>query len=89
MLTSQTTLREWIIAVLSEMPDGAARRREVLAAIHIRYGHNLTADDLVSPQTRPHEPNWANRASFERATMVREGLLSPRSDGVWQLARQG
>jgi hypothetical protein len=54
-----------------------------------RFGPRLTAEDRDAPQTRPFEENWQNRASYERAAMVREGLLAGRRDGVWELSPSG
>lgn len=87
-LTPQAVLGEWILDVLADTTWGQANRADVLDAIERRYGGRLTLDDLNPPPTRPQEARWRNRASFERANMVRMGLLSARSDGIWELARR-
>jgi hypothetical protein len=63
----------------------AGRRADVLARMAVVLEHELTEEDRESPQTRPHEEKWQNRASYERAAMVREGLLQDRADGIWAL----
>jgi uncharacterized protein DUF3883 len=88
-LTPQRELRRWILAVLLDEPGGGARRAGVLEVIWQRFGPRLTVDDRHAPQTRPFEENWQNRASYERAAMVREGLLASRNDGVWELSPSG
>jgi len=59
------------------------QRKDVLAALNAEYGASWSAEDLQTPTDRPFETKWRNRASFERADMVRDGLLEDRSDGVW------
>jgi hypothetical protein len=50
-----------------------------------RFGSQLTADDRLSPDSRPSEAKWRNRASYERIRMVRDGTLSSAADGYWEL----
>lgn len=88
-LTPQQELRRWILAVLLDEPGGGARRARVLEVMGQRFGPRLTIEDREAPQTRPFEENWQNRASYERAAMVREGLLAGRRDGVWELSPSG
>lgn len=56
-------------------------------ALHDQF----TEDDWRPPEKHPNEPNWANRTSYERAVMVREGLLEPVASagyGQWALYRR-
>lgn len=85
-LTSSAALRGMILEILREMEGGRASRARVLDEMEVRFKSAFSPEDLDSPKTRPHEANWRNRASFERASMVRDGILSPRADGVWELA---
>lgn len=85
-LTPQSDLRDLIIEVLGRA-GGSADRQTVLQGIaNLMHGRFLPGD-LDEVRTRPGEAKWQNRASYERAAMVREKVL--RSDspyGVWQLA---
>ncbi|WP_426504277.1 hypothetical protein ACPPVO_42780 [Dactylosporangium sp. McL0621] len=57
-------------------------------AFHGRF----TEEDWRSPSERSFEANWANRTSFERNTMVKEGLLQPVKSagrGYWALTHAG
>lgn len=88
-LTPQRVLRDRILIVLAGTDAGAMSRADVLTALDAQYGAQWTADDLQAPSSRPFETKWRNRASYERADMVRDGLLEDRSDGVWALSASG
>ena len=88
-LTSQDVLRNRILSALSEHRDGKARRRDVLATLDREYGSLWTPEDRMSPKSRPFEANWMNRASYERANMVRDGLLAEGDGGLWKLTEEG
>jgi hypothetical protein len=87
-LTPQSDLRNFLVVALGSL-GGKAQRRDVLAEIDRLFGGLLTAADRESPRTHPNEEKWRNRASYERADMVRQGLLANRADGIWQLDRRG
>jgi hypothetical protein len=87
-LTSQSVLRDLIVLALGRL-GGAASRRDVLAEVDRLFGSAFTAEDRDPVPTRPHEAAWQNRASWERADMVRDGLLAHRSDGIWELGHPG
>jgi hypothetical protein len=53
------------------------------------FGSRFTAEDRQLRTSRPSEEAWRNRASYERADMVRERLLVNRRDGIWELDRLG
>jgi hypothetical protein len=53
------------------------------------FGGAFTTEDREPVRTRPFEESWRNRASFERADMVRDGLLANRADGIWELDQLG
>jgi hypothetical protein len=53
------------------------------------FGSAFTAEDHVPVRTRQFEEAWRNRASYERADMVRDRVLVNRADGIWQLDRLG
>ncbi|MGG6382450.1 HNH endonuclease [Paenarthrobacter sp. NEAU-H11] len=86
-LTQRQTHRERILAVLSEEPSGSLRRSEALQ--RLATGFSWSVEDSVSPKTRPWETKWENRASFERAEMVRAGLLKGDEHGLWTLSPAG
>ena len=85
-LTPQTRLREVIVQVL-EASGGRGTRANVLQRMAIVMNDEFTAEDLEPVRTRPHEVKWQNRASYERASMIREGLLERRDDGIWALTK--
>ncbi len=87
-LTPHSVLRSRITRHLAS-GDGAALRRDVLAALEDAYGDLWTQDDLLPQATRPFETKWRNRVSFERQRMVEAGLLEARADGVWALTPTG
>lgn len=84
-LTPQSELREWIVAVLVKL-DGRAERPVVLTRLEQDFGHRMTDEDHSAVKSRPFEEKWRNRASYERAQMVREGILTDRRDGIWELS---
>lgn len=88
-LTSRSEHRHRILQTLSAQPAARAERSRVLSDMGSRFGELWSNEDLESPRTRPFEKKWENRASFERAEMVRDGLLSERADGVWELTKTG
>ena len=75
-----------MLTVLAKFPGGGASRAEVLRAMEAAFADAWTDDDLASPAKHPTETNWENRASFERANMVREGLLKHSTPRRWVLA---
>ena len=83
-LTQQSVLRAWLIATIDAL-GGHAERAAVLNRVEQDFGHLMTEDDRQAVESRPFEEKWRNRASYERAQMVREGILCDRRDGVWQL----
>ncbi len=88
-LTPQPRLREMILLVLRDSPAQRRSRGSVLDQLDHRWGRYWTSDDLSTPRSRPFETKWRNRASYERAKMVREGLLVGDADGSWQLSAAG
>jgi hypothetical protein len=88
-LTSQETLRGWILRALLGARNYSLPRSDVLQALDAAHATSWTAEDVAPPPTRPSEKNWANRASFERADMVRDGLLTDDADGRWTLTEEG
>jgi len=86
-LTPQRRLRQVMLDVLEQM-GGRGQRMDVLKRMAAALEDELTVEDRESPATRPHEEKWANRASYERAALVREGILERRSDGIWSLVRR-
>ena len=88
-LTHQSVLRVWMLDVLIDEPRASARRARVLEEMERRYRGRLTATDWEAPANEPKKINWRVRASFERHKMVKEGLLKPRNDGIWELTEIG
>lgn len=89
-LTPQHILRQRILTVLGEFEGNRASRAQVLEALGARFSDLWTEEDRESPQQRPFEAKWRNRASFERADMVRAGLLEAKAGrGVWMLSQDG
>lgn len=87
--TPAHVLRGWILGVLRDSPKGALRRADVLRALDAAHALDWTAEDMQSPRTRPFERKWQNNASYERASMVRDGLLTPAANGYWTLTDAG
>ena len=88
VLTPQEDLREAIALVLGRR-GGKARRVDALNLLEDLIGHSFTDEDREPVASRPFEEKWRNRASYERAQMVRERLLVDRNDGLWELAEDG
>lgn len=86
--TPRSTLRDLIVLALGRL-GGTATRADVLAEMDRLFGGAFTTEDYKPVHTRQFEESWRNRASFERANMVRERLLVSRADGIWQLDRLG
>jgi 5-methylcytosine-specific restriction protein A len=87
--TPQSRLRQLILRALLDFDEYGGRRADVLAAIE-GMGFEWTAEDVMSPHSRPFESRWRNSASYEFADMRREGLAVPDwGDGVWALTRAG
>jgi hypothetical protein len=87
-LTPQTKLRDLIVLALGRL-GGAGKRADVLAEIDRLFGGAFTTEDREPVPTRQFEESWRNRASFERADMVRDGLLVNRAHGIWELDHLG
>lgn len=87
-LTSRAVLRERLLHALLAL-GGTASRPEVLDELDRQFGGLLSADDHQPVTSRPYEVKWRNRTSFERADMIRAGLLQDRADGVWALTPGG
>lgn len=89
-LTHQRTLRRWLLIVLAES-GGGATKSNALRAIRAKFGHKLTdADQNIQPSNG--ETKWENRTAYERANLVREHLIRPRSEvpkGWWELTSAG
>lgn len=83
-LTPQSRLREVLLEVLQQA-GGQLPRVDALQRMASALNGELTGDDLEPVPSRPQEANWQNRASFERAAMIRQGLLAARDDGIWSL----
>lgn len=90
--TPQSQHRDWILEALS-MAGGAASRQQVLELIQKSHADDLLSGDYYERESRPGEAIWKNLASYERAEMVRDGLLrDPNVDGrrgLWQLSDAG
>jgi hypothetical protein len=87
-LTTQSVLRDFIVLALGSL-GGTAKRADVLIEMDRLFGGFFTSDDRKTVRTRPSEEAWRNRASFERADMVRDGFLAVRAGGIWELDRAG
>lgn len=88
-LTKQSVLREWIMRVLLDELEVAARRGRVLDRIERLHRKELSKEDLEPVTSAPHDARWRVAASFERNKMKNEGLLERRNDGVWKLTPKG
>jgi hypothetical protein len=88
-LTPQATLRDRILLILHSLNNGTGTRADVLETMEAAFSSEWTAEDVQPQNKRPWETKWRNRASYERADMVRDGLLSERADGYWSLTPVG
>jgi putative restriction endonuclease len=88
-LTPQTELRLMILAILDEAPGKSTSRSALLSTMSSDFAPEFSQEDKSTPMTRPFETKWANRASFERAAMVRDGLLREDAAGEWALTQAG
>lgn len=86
-LTQRQTHRDRILHVLSEEESGSLRRAEALRRLAAVFP--WSEEDGKPRETRPWETKWENRASYERAEMVRAGLLEDDEYGLWTLTRAG
>ncbi len=85
-VTSQSILREYIIQALMEF-GGSARRSDVLERMREMLKDRLTPRDFEKRGDRVII--WENNACWERAAMVREGILKDESKfGYWELAEK-
>ena len=85
-VTSQSILREYIIQALKEF-GGSARRSDVLERMREMLKDRLTPRDFEKRGDRVII--WENNACWERAAMVREGILKDESKfGYWELAEK-
>lgn len=84
----QRDYRQPIIEILGAM-GGSATKQDVISRLEVSLGQLFDDEDWEPPPSRPNESNWSNRASWERNSMVGDGLLVHRDDGVWQLAPLG
>ena len=75
--------------VLRDQDKGALTRAAVLAALGNEFGEQWTVGDLLTPERLPFETKWRDRASCERADMVRDGQLQDRAYGMWALIEAG
>jgi hypothetical protein len=87
--TNAAELRRRILLTALELPLEDLTRARVLAHMEAQYKWAWTAEDNQTPPSRPFETKWRNNASYERANMVRDGLLQPGGGGNWSLTEQG
>lgn len=87
MLTQRQTHRQRILTVLSRERSGSLRRAQALRRLAEDF--SWSDEDQELRETRPWETKWENRASFERAQMVRDGLLEDDEYGQWTLSSAG
>ncbi|QQS54210.1 MAG: winged helix-turn-helix domain-containing protein [Candidatus Competibacteraceae bacterium] len=83
-VTPQSVLRGYIIQALKEF-GGSARTSDVLERIQEMLKDRLTPRDLET-RSDGRAIVWENNARWERAAMIREGLLRNDSKfGYWEL----
>ncbi len=83
-----STLLDLVVLAIGRL-GGAVRRSDLLAEVDRLFGGAFTAEDREPVRTRQYEESWRNRASCQRANVVRERLLVNRADGIWELAQLG
>ena len=83
-VTPQSVLREYIIQALREF-NGSARSSDVLERMQEMLGDRLTPRDLET-RSDGRAIVWENNVRWERAAMVKEGILRDDSKfGYWEL----
>jgi hypothetical protein len=88
-MTPQGAYREHILMVLDHL-GGSGTRKAVLAGVLDQMDIIFDDDDWEAPASRPFEARWRNMTSWERADMVRDGLLRDDSErGLWELTDDG
>jgi len=86
---SQAFFRVYILKALFISPNYRASRVSVLTMIEAMIGHAFHPGDL---RMLNDEPAWKVAASWERDTMVKEGLLEQSfisGRGIWALSERG
>ena len=87
--TPEEEFRLPILQALVEM-GGSASVNKILERVESLMSHQLNTYDRQVLPSDPTIPRWRNTAQWERATMVREGLISPDSPrGVWEITDRG
>ncbi|MCW2900384.1 MAG: hypothetical protein JWO67_2649 [Streptosporangiaceae bacterium] len=93
--TSRSQLHQWLLVALAEL-GGSAPRAQVLKYIDAQFGHQLTEEDRKKQQPKSdsarvsNQSMWENAVSWERKTLVDNGLIAqaPRG-GPWTLTPSG
>lgn len=92
----QTGLRtpedEFRIPILQSLIElgGSASVNDVLDKVESLMSRKLNAYDRLTLPSDPTIQRWRNTAQWERAAMVKEGLLSSTSPrGIWEITDRG
>ncbi len=86
-VTPNSILREYIVQALTEF-GGSARSADVLERMREMLKGRLTPRDIET-RSDGRAIVWENNARWERAAMVREGILRDDSKfGYWELAEK-
>jgi restriction system protein len=87
--TGYEEFRYPILAALERL-DGSGQVREVLRIVEEIMGEGLNKYDYQPLPSNPNSVRWKNTASWERHSMVQDGLLAPDSPrGVWEITEAG
>lgn len=87
--TPEAAFRLPILEALVEL-GGSASISEVLNRVYEKMKNQLNEYDYQPLPSTPNELRWRNTAQWCRATMVKEGLLTPDSPrGIWEITEAG
>jgi len=78
-----------VLRVVAGMPNGAARKKDVLNELMRRYGHRIPPEhrEMVSSSIRTLK--WDNYASWSRQHLIEAGYLDAPDRGVWGITEMG
>ena len=78
-----------LLRVLSDMPGGAARKRDVLVEFMQRFGHRIPPKHHEMVSSNMRTTKWDNHLSWSRQHLVEAGYMDAPETGVWRITERG